>query len=112
MTNQKTNQSASEEEVLSVEEAAELIVKYVNQLREENGIGKDEEISIYVTGVQLIRSAFAEMGDYIRKQTNAIDVVQVNVKAGNPMPAHLPQIEVHEFDQGPATIAIDAQGEG
>lgn len=108
MTNQKAPQST---EVLSVEDAAELLVHYVNQLRAEAGIDEDTEISLYVTSVPLIHSTLTEMGDYIREQTNAIDIVQVDVKAGNPMPAHLPQIEVHEFDQGPASIGIDAQGD-
>ncbi|GEM_PF-1697419 len=112
MTNQKTTQSVQKDEILSVEKCAEMLIQYVNQLRTESGVDPDQAISIYVTNVPLIRSTFTAMGDYIREQTNAIDVVQVNVKAGNPMPAHLPQIEVHEFDQGPATIAIDAQGEG
>ncbi len=108
---QQTNQSTTENKVLSVEEAAEVLIQYVKQLRADAGIDETQEISIYVTNVQLINSMLTEMGDYVREQTNAVDIVQVNVKAGNPMPAHLTQIEVHEFDQGPATIGIDAQGE-
>jgi len=110
MTNSTMKQSAGDE-VLSVEAAAELLIQYVNQLRADAGVDEEQEISIYVTSVPLIHSALTEMGDYIREQTNAVDVVQVNVKAGNPMPAHLKQIEVHEFDQGPASIGIDVQGD-
>ena len=113
--NQKTNQSTvgnpMEDEALSVEEAAELLIQYVNQLRDQAGLDDDHEITIYVTDVKLLHSTLAEMGDYIREQTNALSIVQVNSEAGNPMPAHLPQLEVHEFDQGPATIGIDPQGE-
>jgi len=112
MTDPKPTQSVSDDEVLSVEECAELLIDYVNQLRDETGLDDEQEISIYVTDVPLIHSTLAEMGDYIREQTNAVTIVQVDLRSGTPMPAHLPQIEVHEFDLGPATIGIDPQGEG
>ena len=116
MTNQQmgstSHQSSSDQannqnEVLSIEECAEVIIQTVQQLRSEAGFADDQDISIYVTDAQMIRSTLGEMGDYIREQTHAVDVVRVNVKAGNPMPAHLPQVEVHNLDDGPATIAIE-----
>jgi len=107
MTTRQTTGTDNQDEVLSIEECAEVIINTVRQLRSEAGFGADQEISIYVTDAQMIRSTLGEMGDYIRKQTNAVDVVRVNVKAGNPMPAHLPQVELHNLDDGPATIAIE-----
>lgn len=101
------NQANDQEEAMSIEGCAEVIIDTVQQLRSEAGVADDQEISIYVTDAQIIRSTLAEMGDYIREQTNAVDVVRVNIKAGNPMPAHLPQVELHNLDDGPATIAIE-----
>ena len=100
-------QVAEQHEVLSIDECAKVIIDTVAQLRTEAGIAADQEISIYVTDVPLIRSTLKEKGDYIHEQTHAVDVVRVNVDAGNPMPAHLPQRELHNLDKSPATIAID-----
>ena len=107
MTNRQTMNTGNQNEVLTIEECAEVIINTVQQLRSQAGIADDQEISIYVTDTQMIRSTLGEMGDHIREQTNAVDVVRVNVKAGNPMPAHLPQVELHNLDDGPATIAIE-----
>lgn len=107
MTNRQTMNTGNQNEVLTIEECAEVIINTVQQLRSQAGIADDQEISIYVTDAQMIRSTLTEMGDHIREQTNAVDVVRVNVKAGNPMPAHLPQVELHNLDDGPATIAIE-----
>lgn len=110
MTTRQGTQSSNgkrDKEILSVEECAAAIIQYVEQLRADADLTDDQEISIYVTDVPLIHSTLSEKGDYIRQKTNAVDIVQVNVKAGEPMPAHLPQVEVHHFDRGPATIAIE-----
>lgn len=107
MTTKGSNAVDKQAEVLSTEECAEVIIRTVEQLRDEAGIAADQEISLYVTDAQLIRSTLAEKGDYIRERTHAVDVVRVNVKAGNPMPAHLPQMELHNLDQGPTSIGID-----
>lgn len=105
MTTKQTN--SADNQVLSTDECAEVIIRTVEQLRDEAGISTEQEISLYVTDAQLIRSTLAEKGDYIRERTHAVDVVRVNVKAGNPMPAHLPQVELHNLDQGPTTIGIE-----
>lgn len=107
MMNQQVASSGNQNEVLSTAECAEVIIRTVAQLRTEAGLADDQEISIYVTDAQLIRSTLAERGDYIREKTHAVDVVRTNVKAGNPMPAHLPQVELHTLNDGPATIAIE-----
>lgn len=90
MTTRQAGTADNQNPVVSTEECAEVIIRTVEQLRDEAGLAADQEISIYVTDAQLIRSTFAEKGDYIRDRTHAVDVVRVNVKAGNPMPAHLP----------------------
>lgn len=107
MTTKGANAVDQQEQVLSTDECAEVIIRTVAQLRDEAGMSADQDISIYVTDAQLIRSTFAEKGDYIRERTHAVDVVRVNVKAGNPMPAHLPQVELHTLDQGPTSIGIE-----
>lgn len=106
MTTRQAGTADNQNPVVSTEECAEVIIRTVEQLRDEAGLAADQEISIYVTDAQLIRSTFAEKGDYIRDRTHAVDVVRVNVKAGNPMPAHLPQVELHNLDQGPTSIGI------
>lgn len=107
MTTKQAGVAGAQNQVLSIDECAEVIIRTVDQLRNEAGLSADQEISIYVTDAQLIRSTLAEKGDYIRKRTHAVDVVRVNVKAGNPMPAHLPQVELHNLDQGPTSIGIE-----
>lgn len=99
--------AGNQNRVLSIDECAEVIIGTVEQLRAKAGLTAAQEISIYVTDAQLIRSTLAEKGDYIRKRTHAVDLVRVNVKAGNPMPAHLPQVELHNLDQGPTSIGIE-----
>jgi hypothetical protein len=94
-------------EVLSTEECAAVLIDTVKQLRAEAGIAENQAISLYVPNAQLIRSTLAERGDEIRRQINAVDVVQVNVRAGIPMPAHIPQVELHNLDESPTTIGID-----
>jgi hypothetical protein len=106
-SNPSSEQDAqNEHEVLSIDECADVIIHTVEQLRAEAGFADDQTISIFVTDVPLIRSTLAEKDDYIREKTNAVDVVRVNVKAGIPMPAHLPQMEMHNLDESPATIGI------
>lgn len=108
MTSRQAGAAGQQNQVLSTEECAEVIIRTVAQLRDKAGIAADQDISLYVTDAQLIRSTLAEKGDYIRERTHVVDVVRVNVKAGNPMPAHLPQVELHNLDQGPTTIGIEA----
>lgn len=96
----------ADQKVVSIDECVEVIIDTVAQLRTEAGVADDQEISIYVTDVPLIRSALKQKGDYIHEKTNAVDVVRINVEGGQPMPAHLPQRELHNLDRSPATIAI------
>lgn len=99
-------QSDTPQEVLSIDACAEAIIQTVTQLRSEAGLVEDQAISIYVTEVPLIRSTLNQKEEYIREKTNAVDVVRVNVKAGIPMPAYIPQMEMHNLDESPATIGI------
>lgn len=97
----------ADREIMSVEECAQVIIDQVKQLRAQADISHDREVSIYVTDVPLIHSTLSEYEERIRQQTNASDIVQVNVKAGNPMPKNLTQVELHTLDDGPAIIAIE-----
>lgn len=94
-------------EITSVEQCAELLIDHVEQLRQEQNIANDEEISIYVTDVPLVHSMLSEYGDRVEKATNAIDIVQVNIQAGNPMPDNLPHHEIGVFSKEPVTVAIE-----
>lgn len=106
MTMRKADAPNPTREALSTAECADILIKTVKELRVEAGIADDEPISLYVPNAQLIRSTLTEKGDYIREQINAADIVQVNIKAGIPMPAHIPQIELHNLDESPTTIGI------
>lgn len=107
MTTQRDKTTGASQEALSTAECAEVIINTVKQLRADAGIVESQSISLYVPNAQLIRSTLAEKGNYIRQQINAVDVVQTNVRAGIPMPAHIPQVELHNLDESPTTIGID-----
>jgi len=94
-------------EVMSTEECAQVIIDQVAQLRQQANIATDHTVSIYVTDVPLVHNTLSQYNERIRQQANAIDIVQVNIKAGNPMPENLPQVELHTLDDGPAVIAIE-----
>ncbi len=100
--------NVADREVMSVEECAQVIIDQVQQLRQQANISRDQPVAIYLTNVPLVHSTLSEYEDRIRQQTNASDIVQVNIKAGNPMPANLRQVELHTLDDGPTVIAIDA----
>ncbi len=107
MAQQANRSSVPTQKALSTEQCAEVIINTVKQLRADAGIAMDQPISLYVPNAQLIRSTLTERGDEIRRQINAVDVVQTNVRAGIPMPAHIPQVELHNLDESPTTIGID-----
>ncbi len=94
-------------EITSVEQCAELLIDHIKQLRQEQNIADEQEISIYVTDVPLVHSTLSTLGDRVKRATNAVDIVQVNIQAGNPMPENLPQREIHVFSKEPVTVAID-----
>lgn len=95
------------QEITSVEQCAELLIDHVQQLRQEQNIADNEEISIYITDVPLVHSTISEYGNRLEQATNATDIVQVNLQAGNPMPEHLPHHEIGLFSQEPVRVAID-----
>lgn len=99
--------NASDHEIESVEQCAELIIDHVKQLRQEQGIGDGEKISVYITDVPLVHSTLSEQSEKIEKATGAADIVQVNVQAGNPMPENLPHHEITVFSKEPVIIAIE-----
>lgn len=99
--------NGTDKEVESVEQCAEIIIDHVKQLRQEQGFGDGENVSIYITDVPLVHSTLSEYSDKIEKATGASDIVQVNVQAGNPMPEDLPRHEITVFSKEPVVVAIE-----
>lgn len=95
-------------EVVTVEECAALLIRTIQQLREENDVPEDEEVSLYVTDAPIVHSTLSEYEDDIMEKANLVDVVQVNVKAGNPMPEALSQVD-RMIGDDLVTVAIEKQ---
>lgn len=93
-----------------VEECASVLVLTVQKLRNENNISEDEEVSLYVTDAPIVHSTLSEYREDIMQKANLVDIVQVNIKAGTPMPAMIPQIECTIGDDE-VTIGIDQQAD-
>ncbi|MEZ4869110.1 MAG: hypothetical protein R3C14_47755 [Caldilineaceae bacterium] len=100
----------SGEQVASVEECAAVLLRTVQQIRQEHGLAANEEASLYVTDVPIVHSTLAEYRDEIMEKANLVDIVPVNVKAGNPMPEALPQVECQIGDES-VTVALERQGD-
>lgn len=98
----------SADNVASVEECADVLVRTVQQLRNENNISQEEQVSLYVTDAPLIHSTLSEFKDKIKEQAKLVDVVQVNPKAGIPMPEALPQVDCEIGDER-VTVAVERQ---
>jgi hypothetical protein len=68
----------------SVKECADILVQSVNQIRKDNDISENQDISIYVIDAPIVHSAVSQFGKHIQERTNAHSIVQVNFDAGNP----------------------------
>jgi hypothetical protein len=90
----------------SIKECVDILVQSVNQIRKDNNISENKDISIYVIDAPIVHSAVTQFGKHIQEQTNAHSIVQVNLDVGNPMPDALPQIEVTIGDD-PVVIAVE-----
>lgn len=75
--------------ITTVEECKEFLVHTVQTLRQQQQIQAGDQVSLYVTDAPIIHSTIAEYETAIKKEANLEDVVQVNIKAGNPMPKSL-----------------------
>jgi len=100
-----TNETKSKT-ITSVETCKTFLVDTVEQLRTDNNISADEKVSLYVTDVPIIHSTIAEYESEIKEQAHLVDVVQVNIKAGNPMPKALAQVDC-TIGEDEVTIAIE-----
>ncbi len=107
MQSNTSTKAKDDQEITSVERCAELLIDHVQQLRQEQNLTDEEEISIYITDVPLVHSTISEYGSRLKEATNATDIVQVNIKAGNPMPKNLPHHQIGRFSKEPVTVAID-----
>ena len=92
--------------ITSVEECKTFLINTVRQLREQQQISHSEQVSLYVTDVPIVHSTISEYEAEIKKDANLADVVQVNIKAGNPMPEALPQVD-HTIGEEEVTVAIE-----
>lgn len=101
----KSAESTGNETVTSVEECAAAVIHAVQQLRERKDIPRTEEVSLYITDAPLVHSMLSEYRDAVIEKANLADIVQENIKAGNPIPESLPQIEC-EMGGEMITIAI------
>ncbi|MEZ4682657.1 MAG: hypothetical protein R2932_51465 [Caldilineaceae bacterium] len=95
-------------QTISVEECVDILQRTVTKLRRDQGISAKEQVSLYVTDAPIIHSTLSEYGNKIKENANLTDIVQVNIKAGNPMPEALPQVECTLGDDE-VTVAIQQQ---
>lgn len=102
MTTLNKNQPASTAEAL-LKQYADDLIRYIQELRHEQGFADSDPISMYVTNTEVIRSLMKQYRSYIEEQTNTSDLVQVNIDAGNPMPESLAK---KEFDIGDQEVMI------
>ena len=98
--------STREFDAESVKECADILVQSVIQICKDNNISESQDISIYVIDAPIVHSTITQFDKYIKEQTNAHRIVQVNMDGGTPMPQALPQIEVTIGDD-PVVIAVE-----
>lgn len=112
MSNDNLNTALSEQQqskdITSVEECAAILIRTIGQLRQDNGVPDKEEVSLYVTDAPIVHSTLSEYKEDMMQKANLVDVVQVNIKAGTPMPDALPQVE-RQIGDDHVTIAIERQ---
>jgi hypothetical protein len=84
-------------------DCAKAVAHSINELREKHDIEHDQPVSVYMADKPIIRSMMKSHRDYILEQTNAVDLVQINLDANIPIPNHAPQ---DDFEIGGQTIRI------
>ena len=90
----------------TLQDYKEEIVRQVKPLRQESGVG-NERISLYITDTPLVRGILHQYADDVRQTGNAVDIVQVDVDAGIPLPeehAH----RTFTLGEDKVTIAMEA----
>lgn len=90
---QESIQSTDGNTVTSVEECAAAVIHTVQQLREREDIPRSKKVALYITDAPLVHSMISEYRDAVIEKANLVDIVQENIKAGNPIPESLPQTE-------------------
>ena len=89
-----------------IQEYKQTILDEAQRLRRESDLG-DERISLYITDTPLVRGILHEHEDDMRKQLNAVDIVQVEVDAGIPNPKAHPN-RTFTLGEEEVTIAMEA----
>lgn len=90
----------------ALKEYADQIVGAIQQLRRDQKIADTEPISVYVTDAEVVRSLLKQYRSYIEEKTNTVDLVEVNLDAGNPMPENLTKADFEIGDQE-VSVAIE-----
>ena len=112
--NTTATQSQTDQQIAEAEEEVRTCTKKlmseIKSLRQEQNFDDGEAIVVYVTDAPLVHRALEVYRDEIEKATCAIEFVQINVDAGNPMPEHLSHKEINIGDQT-IDVAIDEADE-
>lgn len=88
-----------------IQEYKQTILNEAQRLRRDSGMG-DERVSLYITDTPLVRGILHEHEADMRKQLNAVDIVQVEVDAGIPNPKEHPN-RTFTLGEDRVTIAME-----
>lgn len=105
MTSQTKVQPRPKETIGDLKEHAQALVDCITQLRQQESLGDGDEIATYVIDTPLVHKVLDRFGDSIEEQTNTVDLVQVDLTAGNPMPEGIRQSEI-QIGQDAVTVGI------
>jgi hypothetical protein len=98
--------SNSEELVAEMKGYADTLVQQVKQMRKENGLTNNQPIAIYLMATPLVRDLLKQHNEYVKQAANALDIVQMDNDAGQPLPETYPHKEIHLGDD-PVVVAIN-----
>lgn len=89
-----------------IQKSKDEIVRRLQQLRSESGLDSDARVSVYITDTPLVRGVLHEYDDEVRKAVNAVDIVQVDVEAGIPLPEEHPH-QTFTLGEDKVTIGLE-----
>lgn len=90
----------------NLHEKRDEIVRRLKQLRDESGVDGDARIAVYITDTPLVRGVLHEYEDDVRQAVNAVDIVQVDVEAGIPLPEEHPH-QTFTLGEDEVTIGLE-----
>ncbi len=89
-----------------IQESRDEIVRQIQQLRAASGIGDDARVSVYITDTPLVRGILHEYKEEMQKAVNAVDIVQVDLEAGIPLPEEHPN-QTFTLGEDQVTIGLE-----